>query len=152
MAIIAKFKANQCVNRAYEHIYEGQSCTVLFLWVFRSPYSRVKISKCFLIFNTGGPPLPPDEILSSHSVVGSADVAAINCFSLCKNVGKCVGFNVKASLNDENCQLTNVTKSKNKNTSKKGEWKLFRGFEAVWKIHVFLVVRYLLSSLVKNNK
>ena len=131
MAIIARFKANQCVNRAFEHIYEGQSCTVLFLWVFRSPYSRVKISECFLIFNTGGPPLPPDEILSSHSVVGSADVAAIKCFSLCKNVGKCVGFNVKASLNDENCQLTNVTKSKNKNTQKKGEWKLFRDFEAV---------------------
>ena len=96
--------------------------------------------------------MPPDEILSSHSVGGSADVAAIKCFSLCKIDAKCVGFNVKASLNDENCQLTNVTKSKNKNTSKKGEWKLFRGFEAVWKIHVFLVVRYLLSSLVKNNK
>ncbi|CAB4027201.1 Hypothetical predicted protein [Paramuricea clavata] len=100
MAIIARFKANECVNRAFEHIYEG------------------------------GPPLPPDEILSSHSVGGSADVAAIKCFSLCKNVGKCVGFNVKASLNDENCQFTNVTKSKNKNTPKKGEWKLFRDFEA----------------------
>ena len=78
--------------------------------------------------------MPPDEILSSHSVVGSADVAAIKCFSLCKNVGKCVGFNVKASLNDENCKLTNVTKSKNKNTQKKGEWKLFRDFEAVSKM------------------
>jgi hypothetical protein len=134
MAIIARFKANECINRAFEHIYEGKSWTILFLLVFRSPYSYVKISECFLIFNTGGPPLTPDEILSSHSVGGSADVAAIKCFSLCKNVGKCVGFNVKASFNDENCQLTNVTESKNKNTSKKGEWKLFRDFEAVCKI------------------
>ena len=97
----------------------------------------------FYIFRTGGSPLPPDEILSSYSVGGSVDVAAIKCLSLCMNESKCVGFNVKASFNDENCQLTNVTKSKNENKSKKGEWKLFRDFEAVCGIYISLIVRHL---------
>ena len=107
------------------------------IWQLRQ---HIKFLNIFLIFCTGGPTLPPDEILSNHSVGGSVGVAAIKCLSLCRKDSKCVGFNVKASFNDENCQITNVTKSKNENKSKKGEWKLFRDFEVVRRIHVFLIV------------
>jgi hypothetical protein len=34
MAIIARLKADHCVKRAYEPIYEGQSCIVSFSCVF----------------------------------------------------------------------------------------------------------------------
>jgi hypothetical protein len=82
-------------------------------------------------FYTGGPSLPSDEILSSHHVEGSPEMAVINCYSLCKKDVKCVGFNVRASSNDENCQLTNETESQNENGLEKGEWKLFRDLEVV---------------------
>ncbi|CAB4020573.1 neurogenic locus notch homolog 2-like [Paramuricea clavata] len=100
IAIIARCNANQCVNRVYQPIY------------------------------VGGPPLPAEEILSRHVVGGSIRVTAVKCLFLCEEHTRCVGFNVRASFNHENCQLTNVTKSKNKTGSTKGEWKLFRDLEA----------------------
>ena len=70
------------------------------------------------IFNNGasyifvaGPPLPPDEIISSHKVEISA--VEIKCYSLCKGEPRCVGFNYRATTIDvNNCQLTNVSKKR----------------------------------------
>ena len=87
-------------------------------------------------FYTGGASLPSDDILSSHHVEGSPEMAVINCYSLCKKDVKCVGFNVRASYNDENCQLTNKTQSKNKNALEIGEWKLFLDVQAVSKVRI----------------
>jgi hypothetical protein len=94
-------------------------------------------------FHAGGPPLPAEEILSRHLVQGSIRVTAVKCLFLCEEHTRCVGFNVRASFNNENCQLTNVTKSKNKTISNEGEWKLYRDLDSVCKIHVFFIVRYL---------
>ena len=87
-----------------------------------------------LVF-TEGPPLLPDEIISSHNV-GSV-VVEIKCHSLCEKEPRCVGFNHRTTAtNDENCQLTNVTKKRN--TTTKGDWTLRRDMEAVW---IFLFIQ-----------
>ena len=79
-------------------------------------------------FDTGGPPLPADEVISSHSVENSA--VQIKCYHLCQKEPKCVGFNYRiTTIKVENCQLTNVTKKRDTTTS--GDWTLLRDIEAV---------------------
>ena len=81
----------------------------------------------FLLF-TEGPPLPQEEIISSHKV--EIPAVEIKCHALCQREQRCVGFNYRAAVNVENCQLTNVTKKRN--TTKTGDWTLlFHDIEAV---------------------
>ena len=56
-------------------------------------------------------------------------MVAMKCFSLCSGNPKCVGFIVKATSNNENCQITNVTKEKNMFKSEIGNWKLFQDLD-----------------------
>ena len=54
----------------------------------------------------------------------------IICHSLCEEKPTCVGFNFRnKATNDENCQLTNVTKRRN--TAQRGDWTLLNDIEAV---------------------
>ncbi|CAB4037322.1 Hypothetical predicted protein, partial [Paramuricea clavata] len=74
-----------------------------------------------------GPPLPPNEVISSHSVEG-VDIQ-IKCYHFCQKEPKCVGFNYRiTTFKVENCQLTNVTKKRDTATS--GDWALLRDIEA----------------------
>ena len=74
-------------------------------------------------FPTEGAILPINETISSHRVEEPA--VHVKCCLLCDNEPKCVGFNYRTTtMNDENCQLSNVTR--NTNTSKTGDWTLFR--------------------------
>ena len=88
------------------------------------------LSRKFWSFSyfTEGPSLPPNEIISSHKL--GIIAAEIRCYSLCQEESRCVGFNYRTTAtNDENCQLTNVTRKRN--TTKKGDWTLRRDVEAV---------------------
>jgi hypothetical protein len=79
-------------------------------------------------FETGGPALPLNEVISSHIVENLA--VQIKCFHLCQKEPKCVGFNYRiTTINVENCQLTNVTKKRD--TAQTGFWTLLRDIEAV---------------------
>ena len=74
--------------------------------------------------------LLPNETISSHRLEEPA--VHVKCCLLCDNEPKCVGFNYRTTaMNDENCQLTNVTR--NSNTSKTGDWALYLDMEAVSK-------------------
>ncbi|CAB3994154.1 Hypothetical predicted protein, partial [Paramuricea clavata] len=75
----------------------------------------------------GGPRLPPDEVIASHSVENPA--VQIKCYHLCQKEPKCVGFNYRIiTIKVENCQLTNVTKKRD--TAASGDWILLRDIEA----------------------
>ena len=82
------------------------------------------------VAHADGTILPPNETISSHRLEEPA-VHVKGCL-LCDKEPKCVGFNYRtATMNDENCQLTNVTR--NSNTSKRGDWALNIAIEAVSK-------------------
>jgi hypothetical protein len=53
------------------------------------------------------------------------------CNILCYEEPKCVAFNFRTRTNVENCQLTHVTKTKNKYIGENGDWTLFHDVEAV---------------------
>ena len=72
--------------------------------------------------------LPPNETISGHRLEEPA--AHVKCCLSCDKEPKCVGFNYRtATMNHENCQLTNVTG--NSNTPKTGDWALYLDAEAV---------------------
>jgi hypothetical protein len=78
-------------------------------------------------YETGGPGLSLNEVISSHRVENIA--VQIKCYHLCKKEPKCVGFNYRiTTIKIENCQLTNVTK---RGTTHTGDWTLLRDIEAV---------------------
>ncbi|XP_028408880.1 adhesion G protein-coupled receptor E2-like [Dendronephthya gigantea] len=52
----------------------------------------------------------------------------LGCHNHCKDENKCVGFNYRTTKNVENCQLTNVTKEREK--VKAGDWVLMLDIEA----------------------
>jgi hypothetical protein len=70
----------------------------------------------------GGQSLSPEKIISSHNVTNPI---RMQCNYLCYNEPKCVGFNVRPNIDEENCQLTNATKSESEETVPEGEWTLF---------------------------
>ncbi|XP_028408882.1 uncharacterized protein LOC114531475 [Dendronephthya gigantea] len=52
----------------------------------------------------------------------------LGCHTHCQDEEKCVGFNYRTTKNVENCQLTNVTKEREK--TKTGDWMLMLDVEA----------------------
>ncbi|XP_028391009.1 ficolin-1-like [Dendronephthya gigantea] len=77
----------------------------------------------FSIVTTGGSSLPPDEIISSHTI--KSGFVPIECYELCQKEPKCVGFNYRETLNVVNCQLTNITGKTDHNAmTGEGEWML----------------------------
>ena len=83
------------------------------------------IANICVLFLTGCPPLSPGDIISSHAVEPSDQVI---CNYRCFKEPKCVGYNFRSQTNDKsmiNCQLTNITKSKNDTKEYKGDWMLF---------------------------
>ena len=88
--------------------------------------------------------LPPNETISSHRLEESA--VHVKCCLLCDKEPKCVGFNYRtATMNDENCQLTNVTG--NSNTSKTGDWALYLDMEAVTIPLRAILISHLLQTM-----
>ncbi|CAB4039837.1 Hypothetical predicted protein, partial [Paramuricea clavata] len=74
-----------------------------------------------------GPPLPSDEVISSHNVENPA--VQIKCLTLCYKEPKCVGINYRiTTIKVKNCQLNNVTKKRDTTTS--GDWTLLHDIEA----------------------
>ena len=91
-----------------------------------------------LILFAVGPPLPPEEIISSHTIEISP--VQIKCYALCDREPKCVGFNCREAVNVGNCQLTNVTEKRN--TTKTGDWILLRDMEAVCRYILLQTLSY----------
>ncbi|XP_028408878.1 cysteine-rich with EGF-like domain protein 2-B [Dendronephthya gigantea] len=90
---------------------------------------NVLANQCFprsYIIIKGGPSLPADEIISKHNITSLH--VMLGCHNLCKDEEKCVGFNYRTTKNVENCQLTNVTKEREK--AKTGDWVLMLDIEA----------------------
>ena len=88
-------------------------------------------------FFTASPPLPPEEIISVHKIEIS-DAVQITCAFVCQREPRCVGFNYRAAVSIENCQLTNVTKKRK--TTNRGNWTLLRDIEGVC---LFILLRTL---------
>ncbi|XP_028391513.1 ficolin-2-like [Dendronephthya gigantea] len=63
-------------------------------------------SRIYNIIRTGVSSLPPDEIISDHTVMSG--IVPIECYELCQKELKCVGFNYRDRINVVNCQLTNI--------------------------------------------
>ncbi|XP_028390858.1 ficolin-2-like [Dendronephthya gigantea] len=83
-------------------------------------------SSIYNTIKTEGSSLPPDEIISSHTV--KSGFVPIECYELCQNEPKCVGFNYRETLNVVNCQLTNITGKTDHNAmTGEGEWILMNG-------------------------
>ncbi|XP_028391352.1 techylectin-5B-like [Dendronephthya gigantea] len=77
----------------------------------------------FSIVTTGRLSLPPDEIISNHTV--NSGFVPIGCYELCEKEPKCVGFNYRETLNVVNCQLTNITGKRGHNAmTGEGKWTL----------------------------
>ncbi len=129
MVAISRFKADQCANKVYEHnIHQGGSSIELFL-LCRS-FIVIIFKYCILRFTQEVHLYLQMRSCLAHHVEGSPEIAAINCYSLCKKDVKCVWFSTSERVPMmNNCQLTNETESKNKNSLKIGEWKLFRDVE-----------------------
>ena len=71
----------------------------------------------------GGSSLPPDEIISNHTV--NTGIVPIECYELCQKEPKCVALNYREKINVVNCQLTHITAKRNHTTmTGEGEWIL----------------------------
>ncbi|XP_028413263.1 ficolin-1-like [Dendronephthya gigantea] len=79
--------------------------------------------------NSGGLTLPPDEIISSHTI--NSGIVPIECYEHCQKEPACVGFNYREKINIVNCQLTNITgKTDHVIMDGDGEWILMNDEKA----------------------
>ncbi|XP_028391512.1 techylectin-5B-like [Dendronephthya gigantea] len=84
--------------------------------------------RIYSVIRTGGSTLPPDEIISNHTV--NSGIVPIECYELCQKQPKCVGFNYRDTTNVVNCQLTNITKKRADHNLIIGKWLLMLDEEA----------------------
>ncbi|XP_028415030.1 microfibril-associated glycoprotein 4-like [Dendronephthya gigantea] len=109
-----------------DEIFSNFQIKLIILILLIGIISRLHSQQCsrtwdYEIIESGGPPLPDKEVISSHNVQPAVQ---LNCNFLCYEDRRCVGFNFQTKNKDViNCQLTNTTVRSNNVGS--GDWTLF---------------------------